>query len=72
MVLFSSCDGVPLKIQKEKRMGVQFTSTNNLNLVLTPLRIRRTIPLRKSAIHFLRVPDILCSTALNSCSSSLS
>jgi hypothetical protein len=33
------------KIQKEKRAGLQFTSTDYLSLLLTPLRIRWTIPL---------------------------
>ncbi len=36
----------PFKIQKEKRAGLQFTSTDYLRLLLTPLRIRWTIPLR--------------------------
>jgi hypothetical protein len=45
MVLCCSCDGVPLK-EKEKLTGLQFTSTDYLSLVLTPLRIRWTIPLR--------------------------
>jgi hypothetical protein len=35
----------PYKIQKEKRAGLQFTSTDYLSLLLTPLRIHRTIPL---------------------------
>ncbi len=35
----------PFKIQKEKRAGLQFTSTDYLALLLTPLRIRWTIPL---------------------------
>jgi hypothetical protein len=37
----------PFKIQKEKRAGVQFTRTDVLSLVLTPLRNRWTIPLSK-------------------------
>jgi hypothetical protein len=44
MVLCSSCDG-PFKIQKEKRAGLEFTSTDYLSLLLTTLRIRWTIPL---------------------------
>ncbi len=36
----------PFKIQKEKRAGLQFTSTDNLSLLLTPIRIRWTIPLK--------------------------
>ncbi len=31
MVLCSSCDGVPLKFKKEKRPGLQFTSTDYLS-----------------------------------------
>ncbi len=38
----------PFKIQTEKRAGLQFTSTDYLSQILTPLRIRRTIPLRYS------------------------
>ncbi len=34
-----------IKIQKEKWPGLQFTRTDYLSLVLTPLRIRWTIPL---------------------------
>ncbi len=44
-VLCSSYDGVSLKLKKKKRVGLQFTSTDYLNLVLTPLRIPWTIPL---------------------------
>jgi hypothetical protein len=36
----------PFKIQKEKRAGLQFTSTDFLSLLLTPPRIRWTIPLK--------------------------
>jgi hypothetical protein len=35
----------PFKIKKEKLGGLQFFSTDYLSLVLTPLRIRWTIPL---------------------------
>jgi hypothetical protein len=35
----------PLKIQKEKREGLQLTQTNYLSILLTPVRIRWTIPL---------------------------
>jgi hypothetical protein len=35
----------PFKTQKEKRAGLQFTSTDYLSLLLTPLRICWTIPL---------------------------
>jgi hypothetical protein len=35
----------PFKIQKEKWAGLQFTSTDFLSIVSTPLRIRWTIPL---------------------------
>jgi hypothetical protein len=45
MGLCSSCDGAPLKIKKEKWPGLQFTRTNYLSLVLTPLRIHWKIPL---------------------------
>ncbi len=38
----------PLKIQKEKRAGLQFTGSDYLSSLLTPLRIRWTIPLRQS------------------------
>ncbi len=38
----------PFKIQKEKRAGLQFTSPDYLSSLLTPLRIRWTIPLRQS------------------------
>jgi hypothetical protein len=48
MVLCSFCDGVPLKFKKEKWPGLQFTRTDYLSLVLTPLRIRWTIPLRST------------------------
>jgi hypothetical protein len=34
----------PFKIQKEKRAGLQFSSTDFLSKVSTPLRIRWTIP----------------------------
>ncbi len=40
MLLFWWC---PFKIQKEKRTCLQFTSTDFLSIVLTPLRIRWTI-----------------------------
>jgi hypothetical protein len=45
MVSCSSCDGVPLKLKKLKRLCHQFTSMDYLSLVLTPLRIRWTVPL---------------------------
>jgi hypothetical protein len=45
MVLCSSCDGVPLKFLKKNGPALQFTSTDFLSLLLTPLRIRWTIPL---------------------------
>ncbi len=35
----------PFKIWKEKWAGLQFTSTDYLSIVLTPVRIRWTIPL---------------------------
>jgi hypothetical protein len=35
----------PFKIQKEKQVGLLFTSTDYLSIVSTPLRIRWTIPL---------------------------
>jgi hypothetical protein len=38
----------PFKIQKEKLAGLQFTSTDYLSLVWTPLRIRWTVPLTMS------------------------
>jgi hypothetical protein len=42
----SSCDGAPLKFKKkEKWAGIQFTSTDYLSLVFTPLRISWIIPL---------------------------
>ncbi len=36
----------PFKSWKEKRADLQFTSTDYLSIVLTPVRIRWTIPLR--------------------------
>ncbi len=45
MVLCSFCDDVPLKFKKEIWPGLQFTRTDYLSLVLTPLRIRWSIPL---------------------------
>ncbi len=50
MVSCSSCDGVPLKFKKKKRAGLQFISTDYLSLLLTPLRIRWTIPLSQVAL----------------------
>jgi hypothetical protein len=44
--LCSYCDGVPLKFKKKN--GLQFTSTDYLSLLLTPLRIHWTIPLTVS------------------------
>jgi hypothetical protein len=38
----------PFKIKKEKWPGLQFTRTDYLSLVLTPLRIRWTIPLSRT------------------------
>ncbi len=35
----------PFKIWKEKRAGLQFTSTDYLSIVLTPIIIRWTVPL---------------------------
>jgi hypothetical protein len=43
VLLFWWC---PFKIQKEKWPGLQFMRTDYLSFVLTPLRIRWTIPLR--------------------------
>ncbi len=37
----------PFKIQKEKRVGLQLTSMYRTSLVLTPLRIHWTVPLKK-------------------------
>jgi hypothetical protein len=51
MVLYSSCDGVPLKLKKEKQVGLQFTSMYQTNLVLTPLRIRWAITLSVCFCH---------------------
>jgi hypothetical protein len=48
MLLLRSC---PFKIQKEKRAGLPFTSTDYLSLILISLRIRWTIPL-SSREHF--------------------
>jgi hypothetical protein len=57
MVLCSSCDGVPLKIQKEKRAGLQFTSKDYLSIVLTPLRIRWTTPLKtENSFDLINLP----------------
>ncbi len=39
MLLLGRC---PFKIQKEKWVGLQFTSADGMNLVSTPLRIRWT------------------------------
>ncbi len=36
----------PFKIQKENLAGLQITSTDYLSIVLTPVRIRWTVPLR--------------------------
>jgi hypothetical protein len=47
MVLCSFDNGVPLKFQKKHAVGLQFTSTDYLSLVLSPLRIRKTIPLTR-------------------------
>jgi hypothetical protein len=44
----------PIKIQKEKLPGLQFMTTDYLSLVLTPLRIRWTIPLRPF-VYFIAV-----------------
>ncbi len=44
MLLLRWC---PFKMQKEKWPGLQFTRTDFLSLVLTPLRIRWTIPLKR-------------------------
>ncbi len=41
----------PLKIQKEKLAGLQFTSTDYMSIVSTPLRIRWTIPLRHQKLE---------------------
>jgi hypothetical protein len=47
--LSRSCKGIvqrcPFKNQKEKWPGLQFTRTDYLSILLTPLRIRWTIPL---------------------------
>ncbi len=43
----------PLKLKKEKRAGLQFTSTDYLSLVLTPLSSCLTIPLTSFNIFFL-------------------
>jgi hypothetical protein len=40
----------PFRIKKEKLVGLQFTSTDYLSLVLNPLRIRWTVPLRSSIL----------------------
>jgi hypothetical protein len=40
--------GCPFQMQKEKRAGLQFTSTDRMSLVSTLLRICWTIPLRSS------------------------
>jgi hypothetical protein len=50
MVFCYSCDGAPFKIQKEKRAGLQFTSKDYLSLLLTPPRIRWTIPLTRHTL----------------------
>ncbi len=44
MVLCSFCDSFPLKLKK-KQAGLHFTSADYLSLILTPFRIRWTIPL---------------------------
>jgi hypothetical protein len=50
MVLCSFCDGVPLKFEEKKRAGLLFTSMDYLSIVLTPVRIRWTVPLRMEKI----------------------
>jgi hypothetical protein len=42
--------GVPLKVNKKNWPGLQFTRTDYLSLVLTPLRIRWTIPLSSKIV----------------------
>jgi hypothetical protein len=46
MVLCSSCDGVHLQIQKEKRASLQSTITDYLSIILIPVRIHWTMPLK--------------------------
>jgi hypothetical protein len=53
MVLCSSCDGIPLKFKK-KRADLQFTSTDQMSLVSTPLRVRWTTHLTVGLILFLK------------------
>jgi hypothetical protein len=60
MVLCSSCDGVPLKFKKKKGQA-QITRTDFFSLVLTPLRIRWTMPLRALMIQFIRLIDRVLS-----------
>ncbi len=52
MVLCFFCDGVPLKFDKKNKAGLQFTSTDYLSIVLTPGRIRRTVPLKDCRTRF--------------------
>jgi hypothetical protein len=44
------------KIQKEKWLGLQFTRTDYLSLVLTHLRIRWTIPLKTNLLCLDHMP----------------
>ncbi len=55
----------PFTIQKEKRAGLQFTSRDYLSLLLTPLRIRWTIPLMQMLLAFLLFTTLLCSEGTN-------
>ncbi len=49
MLLLWCC---PFKIQKDERAGLQFNSPDYLSLLLTPLRIRWTIPLNSGLEFF--------------------
>jgi hypothetical protein len=51
MVLCSSCDVVPLKLKKKNGRASNSRGTDFLSSVLTPHRIRWTIPLNKSNLE---------------------
>jgi hypothetical protein len=53
----------PFKIQKANWAGLQFTRTDFLSLVLTPLRIRWTIPL--SCWEWFYAPIVMVSLKLS-------
>jgi hypothetical protein len=51
----------PFKIWKEKRADLQFTSTDYLSIVLTPVRIRWTVPLKTVLQNMQLTSFIYCT-----------